>query len=84
MSFVMMWIFNRVSADRVIARLPFEPWSMLSGFTHRGLEDEDMRNVSIFFIYSTAHMAFRGIFEKLLGNRQGPRMPVDYQTPKWL
>ena len=51
--------------------------------SHRNIENEDMTLVSPFFIFMLLNMSLRGILGKVLGN-EGPRMPIDHQTPKWL
>ena len=79
-----LFVIRRVVANIVVARLPFEPYSMVTSMTHSGLEGEDMQEVGLFFVYTTTMMALRGVVSKVLGSQEGPRLPVDYQVPKWL
>lgn len=60
----------------VVARLPFLPFKMLRGFTHRGLESEDIRDCGFGFIYSLATMALKQNIPKLLGF-SAPRSAYD-------
>lgn len=78
-----MWYANSYFAGKIVARLPFEPWSQVSSMSHRNIENEDMTLVAPFFIFMLANMSFRTLLGKILGH-EGPRLPVDHQTPKWL
>ena len=78
-----MWQVNNTFYGIVLGKLPFQPWSMVSGMSHRGLEGEDMNEFSMIFIYVLSQMAFRGMIGKIMGS-EGPRMSVEHQTPKWL
>ena len=51
--------------------------------SHRGLTGDDMNIASVTFLYILVTMSFRGMAGKLSGN-EGPRMPMDMATPKWL
>ena len=68
MSIISMWAISSVFDGKIIARLPFEPWNMVSGMSHRNIAGDDMKDVGMFFIYSLLLMSFRGTFAKLLGN----------------
>lgn len=78
-----MYFVNSHFYGTVCARLPFEPFGFVGSMTHRGLEGDDMQEVSLVFIYLLAQMILRGTVSKVLGT-EGPRMPVEHQTPKWL
>ncbi len=67
-SMLSMWFINSQYSGLIVAELPFEPWGMVSGMSHRSIEGENMKNVGMFFIYSLLLMSFRGTFSKLLGN----------------
>ena len=45
----------------VVARLPFQPYSLVSGITHRGLPGEDYTECSFVFLYLTCTMAIRQV-----------------------
>lgn len=81
---VLMWQMSSIFDGVVAARLPFNPFNFVATMTHRGLQGEDLSEASLFAIFVIAQMAFRGLVSKLLGNPEGPRMPIDYQTPAWL
>jgi hypothetical protein len=78
-----MWYTNSFFAGKVVGVLPFEPITMVSNMSHRNIEDTNMTLVSPFFIFMLANMASRTLLGKVLGH-EGPRMPVDHQTPQWL
>ena len=78
-----MWYTNSYFAGKIVAVLPFEPVNMVSNMSHRNIVDPNMKLVSPFFIFMLANMSMRGLLGKIMGH-EGPRMPVDHQTPKWL
>jgi hypothetical protein len=78
-----MYFANRFFYGRILGTLPFEPWGLVSNMSHRGLYGEDKNEYSCIFIYILAQMAFRGTIAKLMGT-EGPRLPIEHQTPKWL
>ena len=78
-----MWMISSYYSGIVVAKLPFEPWNIVKGMSHRGLTGADTHDVSAIFIYILFQMLLRGIPGKIMGV-EGPRMPVDHQTPKWL
>jgi len=51
----------------VIARLPFEPLSFVSGLTHYGLSGEDMHECSMTFIYVLMNLSVGNYTKKVLG-----------------
>ena len=81
---VLAWQIGSYSEGIVAGRLPFNPLGFVAAMTHRGLQSEDMQEVSLFCIFMLTQMSLRGTISKLLGNPEGPRMPLDYQTPAWL
>ena len=82
---MMLMYFCSSSFEGIVAgRLPFMPFNFASGMTHRGLSGDDMRDTSLLCIQILATTAFRGYVSKILGNPEGPRMPMEYQTPQWL
>ena len=74
----LMYQVSSIFQGQIAARLPFKPFEFVTSMTHRGLEGTDMSEVSVFCIYALAQAAFRGSVSKLLGNPEGPRMPMDY------
>lgn len=57
-----------------VARLPFEPFSLLQGVTHRGLVGDDMTECSYLFIYLLASYLYRANIQKIFGF-EGPNLP---------
>jgi hypothetical protein len=51
----------------VIARLPFEPFSMISGLTHYGLPGENKNECSMTFIFILCNLTFGNYAKKALG-----------------
>jgi hypothetical protein len=80
---VLTYAINSYFWGRKSAVLPFEPYGFVSGMSHRGLEGEDTREVSLTFICVLFQMATRGLIGKLTGS-DGPRMPLELSTPQWL
>lgn len=64
---------NTVFEGMPAARLPFEPFAIARGITHRTLFGEDWRECSVMFIYLSFSMAFRQIAQKIFGG--APRLP---------
>jgi hypothetical protein len=46
-----MYLVNNHFYGTVAGKLPFEPWTMVTGMSHRGLEGDDMRQFSMTFVY---------------------------------
>lgn len=64
---------NSVFEGIPAARLPFEPFAIARGITHRSLFGEDWRECSVMFLYLSFSMAFRQIAQKISGG--APRLP---------
>ncbi|XP_064396498.1 calcium load-activated calcium channel-like isoform X2 [Halichondria panicea] len=60
----LMGMFNTIFDGRVVAKLPFEPFSLLQGLSHRTLMGSDFTDCSFIFLYILCTMAVR---EKMLG-----------------
>uniref|UniRef100_A0A7S4I6A2 Calcium load-activated calcium channel n=1 Tax=Prymnesium polylepis TaxID=72548 RepID=A0A7S4I6A2_9EUKA len=52
----------------VIARLPFEPFAMIRGITHRGLEGDDYRECGVILVYIICSMAMKPNLQRVLGH----------------
>jgi len=74
------WMINSYFYGRIGAAMPFQPWGMVSGMSHRGIEGDDLSQCGMTFIFILLSMSFRGLPSKLLGV-EAPRMPMDLQTP---
>ena len=73
---------NNYLSGIVVAKLPFEPMSMISGMSHRNLSGDDMREVNLFFFFTLFSTGSRGLINKILGIDH-PRQPMDQMMPKW-
>lgn len=75
-----MWVLSRpyfwiflvvlffVSFDgRVVAKLPFMPFTWIQGLSHRNLPGEDYYDCSFIFLYILCTMSIRQNIQKLLG-----------------
>jgi hypothetical protein len=73
--------FVKISFDgRIIAKLPFEPFSLLQGMTHRNLPGTDFTECGFLFIYVLASMTIRASIQKYLGWTQA--QPSMFQMPE--
>jgi hypothetical protein len=46
-----MYMVNSYFSGKVVGRIPFEPWGMLTNMSHRGLSGDDMQEFSLVFVY---------------------------------
>ena len=78
-----MFMNNKLFGGKSVAILPFYPSLMgIGNMSHRGIEHEDMYQVSPFFLTMLCGMAFKGLITKYMG-LEGPRMPITQLIPKW-
>lgn len=54
-------MFNSIFDGRVVAKLPFEPISLVRGLSHRGLLGEDYTDCSFLFLYILCTMSIRQV-----------------------
>ena len=52
----------------VLARLPFQPFSLIAGMSHRGIPGVDARDCGIIFIYVLCSMCIKPNLQHLLGH----------------
>ena len=64
----------------VIAKLPFQPASFLSGLTHYGIPGENMRECSMTFIYVLCNLTFGNYVKKVLA-LEGERVTLPQASP---
>ena len=69
-----MSYLNNYYAGVVVAKLPFEPFSLMRNLSHRNLEGNDFTDCSMIFVYILSNVSLRPILQKLLGV-SGPRTP---------
>eukprot|EP00124_Ichthyophonus_hoferi_P001638 Ihof_evm15s90 gene=Ihof_evmTU15s90 len=62
----MFGAFNENFAGLPLARLPFLPFSLIQGMTHRGLEGEDYYEASYMCIYVLGSMAIRPLVQSII------------------
>ena len=74
---LIMYLTNNFFYGKIIGTMPFEPYSLVSNMSHRGLYGDNMSEVSMVFIYIITQMAFRGSLAKLTGS-EGPRLPIEH------
>jgi len=60
-------VLNSSFDGRVVAMLPFEPFSLIRGITHRGLPGTDFYQCSMVFFYIISSLSIRANLQKLLG-----------------
>ncbi|KAI9146435.1 integral membrane protein DUF106-domain-containing protein [Paraphysoderma sedebokerense] len=68
-SVVLIGVFSFLSskfAGVPVAKLPFVPFLLVSGLSHRGLEGDDMTEASAIFIYALSSIVFKSGLKKLL------------------
>ena len=77
-----LYFVKREYEGSVVAKLPFIPFSFITGISHRGLDDEDMTNCSFIFLYVICSMAIRQNTKKLLGFApKGEEQPFPFAMP---
>ena len=64
----------------VAAKLPFEPFAMISGLTHYGLGGDDMHDCSMTFIYVLMNLTIGNYLKKSL-KLEGKRVQLPQATP---
>ena len=52
---------------KVVAKLPFRPYSIFTALSHRNIEGKDLTDCSYIFLYAMASMAIKGNLAKALG-----------------
>ena len=64
----------------VIARLPFQPASFISGLSHYGLEGNDMQQCSMTFVFILMNLTVGNYCKKVL-SLEGPRINMPQPSP---
>jgi len=62
-----MYYMKRAFEGFVVARLPFEPFSIVSSLSHRGLDGDDMNDCSFIFLYILCSMGIRANVKRIMG-----------------
>ena len=63
-----MYFLSGVYAGVVVARLPFEPFGMISGISHRNIPGADYKDCSMIFIYILSNVSLKPIISKIFGS----------------
>ena len=51
----------------IVAKLPFQPFSLLANITHRGLPGDDMTDCGMMFIFILGSIVFRQNIQRIFG-----------------
>ncbi|CAH8671447.1 unnamed protein product [Schistosoma bovis] len=60
-------VFSSMFDGRVVAKLPFVPFSWIQGLSHRNLPGSDFTDASFVFVYILCTMSIRQNVQKILG-----------------
>jgi hypothetical protein len=82
--FVVVTTLNSHFEGVVIVKLPFRPFGMLQGITHRNLAGDDFTDGSCTFVYALASMALRPLVQRYVGEKppEGMQPPSLFAPPK--
>ena len=74
-------MFNSIFDGKVVAKLPFTPFSWIQGLSHRNLMGSDLTDCSFIFLYILCTMSIRQNIQKALGF--APSRAASKQTSMW-
>ena len=77
-TFFFISLFNGLFQGIVVAKIPFVPFKLLRGLSHRGILSNDFTDCSFIFLYVLCNISFRPIIQKMLGfapSRTNNKMP---------
>ena len=60
-------VLSSAFEGEVILKLPFEPFALIRGMSHRGIENDNFYDCSFLFIYVLGNMSIRPMVSKFLG-----------------
>ena len=66
-TFFFISLFSGLFQGIVVAKIPFVPFKLLRGLSHRGILSNDFTDCSFIFLYVLCNVSFRPIIQKLLG-----------------
>ena len=66
-TFFFISLFNGLFQGIVVAKIPFVPFKLLRGLSHRGILSNDFTDCSFVFLYLLCNISFRHINKKILG-----------------
>jgi len=67
-------VLNSTFDGIVVAKLPFEPISLINGISHRGLSGTDYTDCSMVFFYILCSLSIRANIQKLFGTTPPKQM----------
>ena len=66
-TFFFISLFSGLFQGIVVAKIPFVPFKLLRGLSHRGILSNDFTDCSFIFLYVLCNISFRPIIQKMLG-----------------
>jgi len=74
MGFTLVFIstLSTVFDGKAVAKLPFEPISLIRGVSHRNLRGEDYTECSMIFLYILCSVSIRANLQKIFGTTPPP------------
>ena len=84
--FVMIGAINMIGTyfqGQVVAMLPFEPFSLFRGITHRNIEGEDFTQAAYLPIYIMVAFIWRANIKKILGFEPPKSAVTFFDPPKY-
>lgn len=77
-------VLSSAYEGEVILKLPFEPFALIRGMSHRGIENDNFYDCSFLFIYVLGNMSLRPMISKLLGTEppKGSKQNSIFQMPE--
>ena len=66
-TFFFISLFSGLFQGIVVAKIPFVPFKLLRGLSHRGILSNDFTDCSFIFLYVLCNVSFRPIIQKMLG-----------------
>ena len=76
---IFMSLLSSAYQGIVVAKLPFEPFSLMRNITHRNITGIDYTDSSMIFIYILSNVSLRPMITKILGFA-GPRTTMQQQS----
>jgi uncharacterized membrane protein (DUF106 family) len=74
-------LLNNLFEGVTVAKLPFEPFSLMRSMSHRGLSGSDPTDASMIFIYVLCQLSIRANIQKYLGFTPANAGPSLFQPP---
>ena len=77
-------VLSSAFEGEVILKLPFEPFALIRGMSHRGIENDNFYDCSFLFIYVLGNMSIRPMMSKFLGTEapKGAKGASMWQLPE--